>query len=249
MCRYSSICQIHQGWSIPVGKECENNKEHGSENSAASLLWKHNLHQPWQILVTLALRRSASLRCKWTNKKKNANYWTNSYTPMAAGGLCKGGGASRKKWETREQAFQNCIPSVIRDVAAHIPGGYCWMARWTWANGVPLQPRKPTVSCAASKDAWSADWGRWSCPSALCWWGLIWSTASRCGALCTGETWTCYSVSRGGLQKGSKGWNTSPMRTDWESWGCSAWRRLWGRPESSLSVSKACLQEGRRETL
>lgn len=74
MYRYSSICQIHQGWSISVGKECENNKEYESENSAASLLWKHNLHQPWQILVTLALWKSVFLGCKWTNEKKNANY-------------------------------------------------------------------------------------------------------------------------------------------------------------------------------
>jgi len=22
-----------------------------------------------------------------------------------------------------------------------------------------------------------------------------------------------------------KGWNTSPMKRGWESWGCSAWRR------------------------
>jgi len=56
-------------------------------------------------------------------------------------------------------------------------------------------------------------------------WGLTWSTASRCGVLGTGETWTCWSASRQGPQKGSKGWNTSPTRTGWESWDCSAWRR------------------------
>jgi len=31
--------------------------------------------------------------------------------------------------------------------------------------------------------------------------------------------------SRGGLQRSSEGWNTSAMRTGWESWSCSAWGR------------------------
>lgn len=44
MCRYSSICQIHQGWSIPVGKDCENNKDYWSGNSVVFLQWKHNKH-------------------------------------------------------------------------------------------------------------------------------------------------------------------------------------------------------------
>ena len=57
--------------------------------------------------------------------------------------------------------------------------------------------------------------------------------------LCSGETppgllrtalepsdlfWTCWSRSRGGPQKWSEGWNTSPVGKGWESWGCSAWR-------------------------
>ena len=35
----------------------------------------------------------------------------------------------------------------------------------------------------------------------------------RYGVLSTGETCSCWSMSRGGTQKLSKGWNTSPMRT------------------------------------
>jgi len=34
---------------------------------------------------------------------------------------------------------------------------------------------------------------------ALC--DLTWSTASRCGVLSRGETWTCWSMSREGPQK------------------------------------------------
>jgi len=36
---------------------------------------------------------------------------------------------------------------------------YWWMGSWTWASNVPLQPRKPTVSWAASKEVWPAGWG------------------------------------------------------------------------------------------
>ena len=119
-----------------------------------------------------------------------------------------------------------------------------WMGSWTWASNVPSQPRKPTLSLSASKAAWSAGRGRWSCPSAPCWWDLTYSTASRCGVLSTAETWSCWSMSRGGPEKCSKGWNISPMRTGWESWGCSAWRRegckvTWQQP----SISKGELQE------
>ena len=101
------------------------------------------------------------------------------------------------------------------------------MASWTWASNVPSQPRKPTVSWAASKGAWSAGWGKWSCPSTLCWWDLIWSNVSSCSVLSTGGILTCWSVSRGGQQKWSKEWSTFPVRTGWESWDSSSWRSVW----------------------
>ena len=103
--------------------------------------------------------------------------------------------------------------------------GCWWMESWTWASNVPSQSRKSIASWAASKEVWPAGWGRWSCPSALCWWGLRWSSVSRCGVLGIRETWTCWSTSRGGPQKWCKGRNTSPLRIGWERWGYSAWRR------------------------
>ena len=45
--------------------------------------------------------------------------------------------------------------------------------------------------------------GRCSCTSTLCWWGLTWSTASRCGVLSTGETWSCWSVTKKDLRDGT----------------------------------------------
>lgn len=42
--------------------------------------------------------------------------------------------------------------------------------------------------------------------------------------LSTEKTWTCWSESRG-PQSWSEGWSTSAMNTDWDTWGCSAWRR------------------------
>ena len=103
--------------------------------------------------------------------------------------------------------------------------GCWWMNSWTWAGNMRSQLRKPTVSWAASKEAWPAGWGRWFCPSTPLWRDHTWSTASGSGVLSTGRTWTCWSGSRGGPQKWSEGWNSSPKRKGWESWGCSAWRR------------------------
>ena len=87
--------------------------------------------------------------------------------------------------------------------------GYWWMISWTSeVSNVTSQPRKPTVSWAAFKEVWSSGQGRWSCPSALHWWVLTWSTASRCGVLSTGEIWTCWCVSRGRPQQ----WRSLPTQ-------------------------------------
>ena len=99
--------------------------------------------------------------------------------------------------------------------------GFWWIRNWTWASNVTLQPRKAIISWTASKGVWSADRGGWFWPSAL---HLTGSTASWCGVFSTEETGTCWRVSRGKPWHWFKGWNTSPMRTGWEGWGCSAWR-------------------------
>ena len=39
------------------------------------------------------------------------------------------------------------------------------------------------------------------------------------------HTWTCQTMSRGAPPKSSRSWNIFPIRTGWESWGCSGWRR------------------------
>lgn len=41
---------------------------------------------------------------------------------------------------------------------------------------------------------------------------------------CPQYPWEC---TKGGLRKWSEGWNMSLTKLGWESWGCSAWRRLW----------------------
>ena len=70
-------------------------------------------------------------------------------------------------------------------------------------DNVRLQPRRPTASQAAFPAAWPSGRGQGFCPSALLWWDPTWSTApgapaSSSGALSTGQTWTCWSRSRGG---------------------------------------------------
>jgi len=76
---------------------------------------------------------------------------------------------------------------------------------WTWADNVRSQPRRPTVSWAASPAEWPARWGRGFCPSVPLWWEPTWSPASSSGALSPRRTWSCWSVSRVGPQKWSEG--------------------------------------------
>ena len=70
---------------------------------------------------------------------------------------------------------------------------------WARASSVPSQPRKPTVPWVHPRQC--GQQGREGiCSSALhC--DISWSTARRWGVLSTGETWSCWSVSRGEPQK------------------------------------------------
>jgi len=88
-----------------------------------------------------------------------------------------------------------------------------------------LQPSRPTISWAVSGEVWSAGQGKWFCPSVLLSWDPTRSTVSRSGAPKKRRAWSCWRASRGGPQRWSDGWSTSPMKTGWESWGFSAWRK------------------------
>jgi len=94
----------------------------------------------------------------------------------------------------------------------------------TWASNVCLQPRKPTVSWAASKEAWPAGRGRGFCSFTPLSWDPTWSPASS-GAPNIRRTWMCWSRSRATPRRWFEGCSTAPTRTGWGSWGCSAWRR------------------------
>ena len=120
-------------------------------------------------------------------------------------------------------------------------------------------PERPTVSWTASQAEWPARQGRWFCPSTLLWWDSIWSPAPSSRALRTGKTWTCWSGYQWGSQKWAKGWNTSPVRKGWDSWGCldsrressgenflqpfSTWRSLVRKDGENL-FSRACCDRG-----
>jgi len=87
-------------------------------------------------------------------------------------------------------------PGVLGAAAAKwLPAASLEMGKVTRERRWLKQFRQPTVSWATSKEAWPAGPGRWSCPSALHWWGLTWSTVSGCGVLCTRETWTFADLS------------------------------------------------------
>ena len=78
---------------------------------------------------------------------------------------------------------------------------YRWMKSWTQAGSVCSQPRRPTVSWAASKEARPAGWGRGLCASTPLRWDPPGSPAYSSGAFSTGKTWSCWSGCRGGPQK------------------------------------------------
>lgn len=89
---------------------------------------------------------------------------------------------------------------------------------WTWPSNVHLQPRKTTVSWAASRAAWTAQWGKGCCPSALL------KPHLHCsGVLSTKRT--RISESKGGQPRLLERWITSPKKKCWEKWGCSVWKR------------------------
>ena len=140
---------------------------------------------------------------------------------------------SSTRSSTRSCTWVRATPAIntvwgIKEWKAALPRrtwGHRWMKSWIWATDVYLQPRRPTISWAASREARPAGWGREFCPSALLWWDLTWSPVSSSEALSTRRTRTCWSRSRGGPQKSSEGWSASSIRKGWESWGCSVWKR------------------------
>jgi len=71
-----------------------------------------------------------------------------------------------------------------------------------------LAAQKPILSWAASKQVRSREVILPLYSSLV---NPILSPASSSGALSTRKTWTCYRISRGGSQKCSEGWNTSPV--------------------------------------
>lgn len=63
--------------------------------------------------------------------------------------------------------------------------GFWWMKSRTWANNGLSEPRRPTVSWAASKEEWSAGQGKWFYCSTLPMWDSTWSIAFTSGVLTT----------------------------------------------------------------
>ena len=93
------------------------------------------------------------------------------------------GGPVRTSWSSTMPSARFCswvvaIPSTntgwaengLRAVLRRRTLG-CWLIRSSASpSNVHSQPRRPTVSWAASREAWPAGHGKWFCPSALLWW-------------------------------------------------------------------------------
>jgi len=70
-------------------------------------------------------------------------------------------------------------------------GSWCTES-WTWASSMLFQPRRPTISWAASTEGWPSGRGRLLFSSALLSWGPIWSTVLKPRATSTGGIWSCW---------------------------------------------------------
>ena len=96
--------------------------------------------------------------------------------------------------------------------------GYWWMAAGHEPALCLCSPEsQPDSGCSIARGVKE---GILSLCSVL--WDFTWSTVYICVILRTGETWSCWSMPRGGPQKWSEGWNTS-LQEQAESWGCAAW--------------------------
>ena len=165
--------------------------------------------------------------------------WTCWRRGMPSRGTLTGlrGGPVRTSWSSARPRARSCtcVRAIPSTNTGWVKNGWraavwrtwvCWLIRSSiWPSNVCSQPRRPTISWAASTEVWPAGWRRGFWPSAPLSWDPTWSPVSSSGALSTGKAWSCWSKSRKEPQKWSEGWSTSPMRTGCESWGCSAWRR------------------------
>lgn len=190
-----------------------------SEGSLWAMKGQGRLSQPVWVV-------RGNLLCLWGHSRCVGISETLSWTTESDWDSFAGGG------------LQLCSVAELRDVFNYswvgvwLPSGLSW---WTLQYLHPMGSHSLIDPYSAesqlyptSKDVRPAGQGRWSYSCALCW-DLTWSAASRCGVLSIGEMWMCWSAYRGEPQKWSKGWNISPMRTGWESWGCKKGDRLCSR--------------------
>ena len=106
---------------------------------------------------------------------------------------------------------------------------------WTQASTVPSQPRKPTVSWAASKAAQPA--GQGADPATLlCAVRPHLECCIRWRALSTGQMWVYWSVSRGRPQM-TQGMGTPPCEDRLRAGAVQMEkRRLWGDLRAAFSI-------------
>lgn len=82
-----------------------------------------------------------------------------------------------------------------------------------------VQARKPIISRAEWNEEWQEGQKSWLSLPFLLLWDPTWSTATTSGVPSMRKKEPAQSRATEMV------WSTSPMKTSWKSWGCSAWRR------------------------
>lgn len=149
------------------------------------------------------------------------------------------GGTGQTSWSStrpsaRSYAWVGAIPktgagwamSGWRTALWRSSRGNWWMKNWMWNllhSGLHQKER---------------DAAQGILPLSLLWWDPTWNAVSGFGAPSIGKMWISWSKSSGRLGRLSEAWSTFHMRTGWESWCSSGWKRLWvDLPETSFGQS------------
>ena len=114
---------------------------------------------PSWLVRSTHLRDEMSSRGTWVSSR-SGHMWTSWGSARPCARSCTWVGAT-------QSINTGWAMKVLRAALPRRTWGYWWMKSWTWADNVHLQPRKPAIFWAVSREAWPAGQGRSFCSSTL----------------------------------------------------------------------------------